>query len=101
MDLPLLSARKTRTNSSRFSSVVGFLPRTRRELSPRPIPSCMRPCESTFKVANKLADTVTSRTAGFLTQVPKGTVFVFSGIKGGRGEGALPESGGSQSQAEG
>src|SRR5260370_42705219 len=94
MDLPLLSARKTRTNPSRFSSVVGFLPRTRRELSPRPIPSCMRPCESTFKVANKLADTVTSRTAGISNEGARCKFFLFFCLNEGSREGALLYEGG-------
>ena len=47
-----------------------FFPMTRRELSPRPIPISMRPCEIWFRVAIKLAVTVASRTTGFVTHVP-------------------------------
>jgi len=48
----------------RVVQVVGFLPMTRRELSPRPMPMSMRPPEIRFSVASKLAVTVGSRTTG-------------------------------------
>ena len=52
------------------SSVAGFLPSTRRELSPRPMPSSIRPPLTMLSVAKTLASTVTSRTAGLVTQGP-------------------------------
>ncbi len=78
-----------RTNSSRFSNVVGFLPRTRRELSPRPMPNCMRPCEKTFSVAKRLEETVTSRTAGLVTQVPRRMALVLAAISVSSGKGSI------------
>jgi len=58
----------------------GFFPSTRRELSPRPMPSSMRPCEARLRVANRLAETVTSRTAGFVTQVPRRIFLVLAAM---------------------
>src|SRR5207248_6378849 len=87
--LPAFKLRKMRTNSSRFSRVVGFLPRTRRELSPRPMPSSMRPCEARFNVAKRLAETVTSRTAGFVTQVPRRIFLVLEAIRVRSGKGSF------------
>src|SRR5437773_10502205 len=76
-------------NSSRFSSVVGFLPRTRRELSPRPMPSSMRPWEARLRVAKRLAEPVTSRTAGLVTQVPRRIVFVLEAMSVRSGNGSF------------
>ena len=42
----------------------------RRELSPRPMPICMRCPEMMSRVANRLAVTVRSRTAGLVTHGP-------------------------------
>src|SRR5260370_4649272 len=86
--LPAFRLRKMRTNSSRFSRLVGFLPRTRRELSTRPMPSSIRPWAARFSVAERLAETGTSRTAGVGTQGAGGLFFVVGVGKGaGGGEG--------------
>src|ERR1700686_1753687 len=77
ISLPLVRSRKSFTDSSNCATVTGFLPSTRRELSPRPMPSCMRPPEIKFSVANRLDVTVMSRVAGFVTQVPSRIFFVF------------------------
>ena len=64
----------------KWATVVGFFPITRRELSPRPIPSTMRPPERAFSVARALAVTSTVRTRGLVTQVPKRMRSVLSAI---------------------
>ena len=87
--LPAFKLRKMWTNSSRFSSVVGFLPRTRRELSPRPMPSSMRPWEARLRVAKRLAETVTSRTAGLVTQVPRRIFLVLEAMSVRSGNGSF------------
>ena len=51
--------------------MVGFLPITRRALSPRPMPRSIRPPLISFSVASADAVTVTSRVAGLVTQVPR------------------------------
>ena len=62
----------------RPATVVGRCPRTRRELSPRPMPISMRPPEMRFSVANRLAVTVRSQTAGLVTIVPSRTLLVLA-----------------------
>ena len=59
-----------RQASSISSTDTGFLPMTRRALSPRPIPTTILPCEISFSVAMALAVTVTSRVAGLVTHGP-------------------------------
>ena len=44
------------------------------------MPNCIRPCEIRFSVANRLAVTVRSRTAGLVTQVPRRMCVVFVAI---------------------
>jgi hypothetical protein len=83
-----VSLRKVSTDCSRRSEVTGFFPSTRRELSPRPIPSCIRPPEIRLRVANRLEVTVMSRTAGLVTQVPSRMFFVFAAIKVSSGYGS-------------
>ena len=67
---PAVSSRKSATAHSSSAGVTGFLPSTLRELSPRPIPNCIRPPEMRLSVAKRLAVTVRSRTAGLVTQGP-------------------------------
>jgi hypothetical protein len=68
---PAVSERTMRQHSSRYATVVGFLPITRRALSPRPMPRSMRPPVTSLSVASAEAVTVMSRVAGFVTQVPR------------------------------
>src|SRR5256885_6887716 len=68
--LPDVRSRNSFTAASNCDQLTGFLPMTRRELSPRPMPSSMRPPEIKFRVANRLAVTVRSRVAGLVTHVP-------------------------------
>ena len=56
--------------SSRWASVVGLRPSTRRAESPRPIPQIVRLPNMSFSVANTDAVTVGSRVAGFVTSGP-------------------------------
>jgi len=67
----------------------GFLAKDARELSPRPMPSSMRPWEARLSVAKRLAETVTSRTAGLVTQV-RGRIFLgVGGMRVRRGNGSF------------
>ena len=77
------------TARSNSAGVTGFLPSTRRELSPRPIPNSMRPPEIRFRVANRLAVTVRSRTAGLVTQGPSRIFRVAFAIKVSSGYGSF------------
>ena len=52
------------------ASVVGFLPSTRRDESPRPIPQIVRLPNVSLSVANSDAVTVGSRVAGLVTNGP-------------------------------
>src|SRR6202007_1672909 len=73
-------SRKVFTAVSSCDQLTGFLPSTRLELSPRPIPSSIRPPEIRFSVANKLEVTVRSRTAGLVTSVPSRIPRVFADL---------------------
>src|SRR5882724_6311965 len=86
---PAVSSRNTPTACSNCDQLTGFLPSTRRELSPRPMPSSMRPPEIKFKVANKLAVTVRSRTAGLVTHGPTRMRVVFASMSVIRGYGSF------------
>ena len=55
------------------STVTGFWPITRLALSPRPMPTSIRPPETSWRVAIALAVTVMSRVAGLVTQGPSRT----------------------------
>ena len=52
------------------------------------MPSCIRPFEIKFNVANRLDVTVKSRVAGFVTQVPSSMFFVFAAINASIGYGS-------------
>ena len=53
------------------------------------MPSSMRPPEAKLRVANKLAETVTSRTAGFVTQVPRRILSVLAAMSVRSGKGSF------------
>ena len=53
------------------------------------MPSSMRPWVARFKVAKRLEETVTSRTAGFVTQVPRRIFSVAAPIKVSSGKGSF------------
>ncbi len=87
--LPEVRSRNSATAASSCDQLTGFLPITRRELSPRPMPSSIRPPEIRLSVANKLAVTVKSRVAGLVTQVPSRMRFVFVAISVSSGYGSF------------
>ncbi len=82
-------SRKIFTAVSNCDQLTGFLPSTRRELSPRPMPSSILPPEIRFSVANRLDVTVRSRTAGFVTRVPSRIRSVFAAISVSNGYGSI------------
>ena len=86
---PAVRSRKIFTAVSSCDQLTGFLPSTRLELSPRPMPSSILPPEIRFSVANRLAVTVRSRTAGLVTQVPKRMRCVFAAISASKGYGSF------------
>ena len=49
----------------------------------------MRPWEAMLSVAKRLAETVTSRTAGFVTQVPRRSFFVLAAMSARSGNGSF------------
>src|SRR5438445_13676405 len=53
------------------------------------MPSSMRPWEARVKVAKRLAETVTSRTAGLVTQVPRRIFLVLAAIRVRSGNGSF------------
>ncbi len=87
-----------RVACSNVASVVGFLPITRRALSPRPMPRSIRPPEMILSVAKALAVTVGSRVAGFVTQVPRRMRIVLSAISVRSGYGSSQRTCESKSQ---
>ena len=66
--------------SRSVAKVVGLPFVTRTAESPRPMPHTVRLPYISFSVANKLAVTVQSRVAGFVTIGPTMTLFVFAKI---------------------
>src|SRR5882724_2157433 len=86
---PAVNSRKVTTARSNSAGVTGFLPNTRRELSPRPMPSSMRPPEIRLRVANRLAVTVRSRTAGLVTHGPSRILRVAFAIRVSSGYGSF------------
>ncbi len=87
--LPEVRSRNSATAASNCDQLTGFFPMTRRELSPRPMPSSIRPPEIRLSVANKLAVTVKSRVAGFVTHVPSRMRCVLVAISVSRGYGSF------------
>ena len=67
---------------------MGFLPITRRALSPRPMPRSIRPPVISLSVAKADAVTVMSRVAGLVTHVPRRMSVVAAPISPSSGYGS-------------
>jgi hypothetical protein len=75
---PFINPAIIATERSKSPTVTGSKPIVRRAESPRPMPTTMRPFDTSCSVALALAVTVGSRVPGFVTQSPRRMLSVAS-----------------------